>query len=230
MTLRTLDRVPLYDDRSLDHPVRELVTKRTPRTKSWAYVQLDQGKEGACTGFSATTQAAAYPKPWFGNPSTITDVTPINAIAHDVYKRAQFLDEYPGENYEGSSVLGATKAGQELGWWTGYKWALGPGPEAAAEDIILSLGWVGPVCMGTNWFKDMFRADANGYLHASGGVVGGHAYLLTKYSKLRDAVWTCNSWGGAGQGWISRADLIILLGDQGEACVPTGMQMPKANV
>jgi hypothetical protein len=84
--------------------------------------------------------------------------------------------------------------------------------------------------MGTNWFKDMFRADANGYLHASGGVAGGHAYLLTKYSKLRDAVWTCNSWGGAGQGWISRADLIILLGDQGEACVPTGMQVPKANV
>ena len=227
MTRRVLDRVALFDDRSLNHPARDLTFGRIAQTRSWAYVQLDQGKEGACAGFSATTEASANPKPWFGVPSLVKDSTPINAIAHEVYKRAQFLDEYPGENYEGSSVLGAAKAGVERGWWTGYKWALGPGATAAAQDVILSLSWVGPVMMGTDWYEGMFRADAKGYLRATGKVAGGHAYLLTKYSKKRDAVWTCNSWGGAGQGWITRADLITLLNAGGDACVPVGKQSPK---
>jgi hypothetical protein len=176
-------------------------------------------------------EAAAHPVPVFGKPYLyrlgIKQVEPINQVARDLYHRAKQLDEWAGEDYEGSSVLGAAKAGAEKGWWTEYRWALGPGAEAAAQDVILALGWHGPVMMGTYWYEGMWQADKDSYLHAEGNIAGGHAWLLTRYSKKRDAVWTPNSWGGQGQGWISRADLVKLLANDGEACIPVVRKSPK---
>lgn len=224
MTERVLDRKVHFDERSKNYPIRTLIRDKDPRSKTWAFVQLDQGQEGACTGFSTTMEAAASPVPVFGSPIKYkyfgASVEPINQVARDVYHRARQLDEWPGEDYEGSSVLGAVKAGAERGWWTEYRWALGPRAEAAAQDVILSLSWHGPVIMGTNWYEGMFNADVDGYLRVAGKVAGGHAWLLTRYSKKKDAVWTPNSWGGQGQGWITRDDLVKLLDADGEACIP----------
>ena len=183
-----------------------------------------------CTGFSATMEAAARPKPYFGDPNygtTVDKIPRINQLARMLYMRARQLDEWPGEDYEGSSVLGAAKAGQERGWWAEYRWALGPGPERAAQDVILALGYAGPVMMGTNWYEGMLRPRGEDWLAVAGNVVGGHAFLLTAYSKARDAVWTPNSWGGEGQGWISRADLVRLLAEEGEACLALQRKMPR---
>lgn len=225
-----LDRVPQFDDRSLGYPVRAMLREvglHHPRSYSWRHVQLDQGQEGACTGFGTTMEAAARPVPVFGDPvRNPPDVTSLNGIARAVYLRARELDEWPGEDYEGSSVLGAMKSCVEHGWFGEYRWALGPGPEAAAHDVILSIGYLGPVVMGTYWYEDMYEAvppDDGGddlFLDVSGEQVGGHCYLLTRYSLKLDAVWTPNSWGGAGQGWIRRADLVKLLDADGEACIP----------
>jgi hypothetical protein len=227
---RTFDRAVKFDERSKGFPVRALLPSKAPRSYTWRHLQLDQGTEGACTGFSATTEAAARPKPVFGDPripSTIAKTPQIEQIARQVYHRARQLDEWPGEDYEGSSVLGATKAGQELGWWTRYHWALGPGPEAAANDVIMSLGYRGPVMLGTNWYESMMVPRGDGYLAVAGRVAGGHAWLATAYSKTRDAIWTPNSWGGQGQGWIHRSDLVRLLAEDGEACIPDTRLMPK---
>lgn len=227
---RTFDRVVKFDERSKSYPIRTLVATKPLRSFSWKHLQLDQGSEGACTGFSATMEAAARPKPYFGNPdygTTVDKIPKINQLARMLYMRARQLDEWPGEDYEGSSVLGAAKAGQERGWWAEYRWALGPGPERAAQDVILALGYAGPVMMGTNWYEAMSRPRGNDALVVAGEVVGGHAYLLTRYSKSRDAVWTPNSWGGEGQGWISRADLVRLLAEEGEACLALNRKMPS---
>lgn len=223
------DREIKYDKKSLQYPIRELIGDKKLRSYSWRHIQLDQGTEGACTGFSATMEAAARPKPVFGNPILFPwarDPRPINDIARQVYYRARQLDEWAGENYEGSSVLGAVKAGQEKGWWGEYRWALGPGSQAAAQDIALALGYCGPVMMGSYWYEGMFE-PVNGYLNVTGNIAGGHAWLLTRYSLKRDAFWTPNSWGGAGQGWITRADLVKLLANDGEACIPVTRFLTK---
>ena len=222
-----LDRAVRYDPRSLDYPIRELVDGRVPRSFTWRTVTTDQGRQGACVGHGVTQEAAARPVPVFGDPvRNPPTVSLLNATALAVYQEAQRTDEYPGEAYSGTSVLAGVKVGQARGWWTGYRWALGPGPEAAAQDVILALGYQGPVIMGTGWREGMWQADADGYLRATGPVEGGHCYLLTRYSRARDAVWTGNSWNGSGAGWITRADLVSLLADNGEAVIPTGRKTP----
>ena len=69
MSDRVFDRQVKYDNKSVDFPVRAILPNKSPKSRSWAYIQLDQGQEGACTGFSATMEAAANPVPVFGIPS-----------------------------------------------------------------------------------------------------------------------------------------------------------------
>jgi hypothetical protein len=223
-----LDRLVRFDERSKAYPIRELIGDRKPRAYTWRTVTTDQGAQGACVGHGITQEAAARPKPRFGDPvKRPPNVVELNTVARSIYFAAQKIDpwpggEYPGASpqYAGSSVLAGVQVGQQRGWWDSYRWALGPGAEAAANDVILALGYAGPVILGTVWRSGMWRADSEGYLRATGQAEGGHCYLLTSYSKKRDAVWTGNSWGGAGQGWITRADLTSLLADDGEAVVP----------
>lgn len=223
---RVFDRRASFDPRSLDYGIRTLLAAKPARSYSWRHVQLDQGSEGACVGFSVAMEAAARPKPVFGDPCkksfTTADVLRLNKLASAVYHRAQEIDEWPGEDYEGTSVLAGMKAGREMGWWEQYRWALGPTAEAAADDVMRTVGRFGPVVMGTWWWSGMMAADADGFLHPTGRPLGGHAFLLTRYNAKRDAVWTPNSWGGWGQGWIKRADVVKLLAEDGEGSVPVG--------
>ena len=207
-----LNRVPFFDPRSKDFPIRTLVAGKRRRAYTWRHVQLDQGREGACTGFAVAMEAAARPVAVKG----ITD-----DVARQVYRRAKEIDEWPGEDYDGSSVLAAIKAGTERGWYTEYRWALGPGAEAAENDLALAVGYRGPAVLGTWWYEGMYSADEEGYLNVTGQRVGGHAWLVTSYSLKRDAYFTPNSWGGEGQGWIRRADMVRLLDESGEAAIPT---------
>lgn len=230
------DRIPQRDEESENYPVREIIRAegiRETRSYSWAYFQLNQRKEGACGGFGTTMEAAARPVPVFGDPARYAlDEKVITEVARQVYFDAQRIDPwaggaYPGAQpfYEGTSGLAAVKAGARRGWYDEYRWALGPGAEAAAHDVCLTLGYLGPVMIGSNWYEDMYDAVPGPmdemFLDVSGRAVGGHWYVLTRYSKKLDAVWTPNSWGGAGQGWIRRSDLIKLLAENGEACIPT---------
>ncbi len=223
---RTFDRRPFFDERSRAFPIRTLLADKPARSYSWRHVQLDQGSEGACVGHGVTMDAAARPKPFFGKVETLAsaDLAEIQGTAFDVYRSAQKIDEWPGEDYEGTSVLAGLKIGQTLGFWKEYRWALGPGPDHAANDVIQAVGYHGPVILGTSWHQGMSNPDDKGFLRPTGAVLGGHCYLVTRYSKPRDAVWTPNSWGGAGQGWISRHDLAELLAAQGEAAMPVMRQ------
>lgn len=209
---RRLDRVEQFDERSHNFPIKPLLSSLPKKRRGyhWGYYpQLDQGREGACTGFSRAMEAAARP----GVVSGITD-----AMARSVYYRARQLDPWAGEDYEGSSVLAAMKASTELGWYglePEYRWAFNE------DEMAMAVAYRGPVVVGTAWYEGMYNADKDGYLRPTGQVMGGHAYLVPKYSTKKDGYWIPNSWGGSGQGWIHREDMVTLLRDNGECCINT---------
>ena len=58
-----LDRVPQFDERSRQYPIRTILRVQRPRSFTWpCAVFLDQGQEGACTGFSTAHEIGAAPK------------------------------------------------------------------------------------------------------------------------------------------------------------------------
>ncbi len=190
---------------------------------------LDQGREGACVGFGCTAEYAASPVrgPLLRDIAGVTQKTPTevgNNLAQGIYRRAQQIDEWQGENYSGTSVLAGMKVGQERGWWSGYRWALNMAELRAAIEE-------GPVVIGIEWRSGMYRAPG-GILAVSGEVVGGHCILITGYTprhrklkvpayRLRNS-WS-EDWGINGSAWIAADDLDrILFQAGGEAAVPVG--------
>lgn len=215
---RVFDRLIEFDPRSLAFPIRTLVAEKPRRSYTWSVpVALDQGQEGACVGFGWAHELAARPK-------VVTGVT--NEFARSIYLRAQQLDEWDGEAYEGSSVLAGAKTVMERGYLKEYRWALGPGAAAAENDLALAVGYKGPAVMGTYWYEGMMAPDANGFLHPTGSIVGGHCYLVYSYSIKRNSYSVWNSWGTGHYGYISPADMITLLDNQGEACIPVIRSVP----
>lgn len=74
---------------------------------------LDQGKEGACTGYglAATVNFMLWTRAVADNKrASFLGVSP-----HMFYDLARFYDEWPGENYEGSSCRGAMKGWHKHG-------------------------------------------------------------------------------------------------------------------
>lgn len=203
-----LDRLVQFDERSRAYPIRAVVPKK-PRSYTWrCKTYLDQGSEGACVGFSWAHEIAARPK------ESIVQVD----TARKIYQRAQQIDEWPGEAYEGTSVIAGAKAAVELGAIKEYRWAFG------LEDLVLAIGYTGPVILGVNWYSGMFNTDEKGFIKPDGYLAGGHAILAngvnvkSRYVKLHNS-WGPH-WGKQGSAYITFDDLNRLLQEKGEACVP----------
>lgn len=208
---RRLDRLVQFDQRSRNFPVRALISAAVkPRSYTWSCdAWLDQGREGACVGFSISHEAASRPVVVRGITAT---------IAQRVYKRAQQIDEWEGEEYDGTSVLAGIKAAQERGWYGEYRWAFG------LNDLILAVGYKGPAVLGINWYEGMLEVGPKGIIRPTGDIAGGHAILCNGVSIKNRLFRLHNSWG---EGWgifgdcfISFDDMDRLLHEQGEACVP----------
>lgn len=214
-----LGRLVQFDERSRAFPVRALIEATRPRSFTWrpGPVVLDQGREGACVGFSIAHELAA-------RPSVIEGVTSATALA--LYRRAQRIDEWPGEAYDGTSVLAGMKAAVEAGFFEGYRWAFGE------ADLALAVGYKGPAVLGIPWYEGMFDPDDDGYLRPTGAVAGGHAILCHGIDVKRDRYKVHNSWGAGwgigGDAFISREDMRVLLAQQGEAAIPVGRRRPTA--
>jgi hypothetical protein len=216
-----LDRRVEFDPRSRNFPIRALLQPiLKPRSFSWACtVQLDQGSEGACVGFSIAQEAAA-------KPVVVPGIT--NDVALEVYRRAQVLDEYDDTPPEGgTSVLAGAKAATERGWYGGgYRWCFG------LDDLIVSVGHHGPAVLGVTWREGQMDTDASGFIHVTGDVAGGHAILCRgvnvkkKYFILRNS-WG-SGWGVNGDCYVSFDDTDKMLNDQGEAMVPVKRTKPHA--
>lgn len=223
---RTFDRVPQFDERSRSFRAVEGIEDLPFRNYTWQLkLWLDQGREGACVGFGIAHELAAIP--------VSVDIT--EADARWIYEEAKKIDVWPGEAYEGTSVLAGLKVAKTRGWIDEYRWAFG------LEDLIRSIGRKGPVILGLNWYTEMMRPDRNGFIHKKGIIEGGHCilgrgisvkyfmkgdkYSIANVDKKKGYAVLHNSWG---QSWgynglckISLEDLEALLYEQGECAVPT---------
>jgi hypothetical protein len=215
-----LDRVPEFDERSRDYPIRALVTEEAPlRSRGWyCPAWLDQGQEGACVGFSWTHELAAF-------PVVVKGVD--DEFARGIYKEAQKIDEWPGEDYSGTSVLAGAKTVQANGYLDEYRWGFG------VDDALRAIGYQGPVVVGIPWYESMFRPRPSGLLEVTPGGGGGHAILVrgvslkarlegepgpTPVVRLRNS-WG-RDWGLDGDCYIKVEDFDALLREQGDCCVP----------
>lgn len=219
-----LGRRPSFDERSRLYPVRAVLPARAPRSRVlWNRgEQLDQNPKPACTGFSAVTEALASPVR-VDLRRTEWSTWSAYDLAMMVYLEAQKIDEWPGEDYDGSSVIAAVKIMVRLGFYTGYRWGFG------GDDLRDTLLGHGPAPIGIPWRGDMFSPDSAGRIHATGQVEGGHAICANGYRPVpaqnHGDVHLQNTWGrwGVDGGcWIDEFELRGLLADDGEVCVPVG--------
>lgn len=223
MNQRTFDWRPNHDPQSRNYPIPTLATNRIrPTSLYWGNPNtiLDQGQEGACVGFAWTNKLLALP--------IKTQIPTPNNFARNIYQQAQKIDEWPGENYSGTSVLAAAKIVKNLGYISEYRWAF------TIEDILNALAHIGPVVLGIPWCSNMYKTTPQGQVTIGGTKVGGHAILATGYGPRTILInnqpietltirWR-NSWGPTyginGDAHITTTDLQQLLKDGGEACIP----------
>ena len=100
--------------RSLDpvFPRNDFITELLPAYVSGGLV-LDQGREGACTGFglAAVINYLQWARYTYGTlPGSFAPVSP-----RMLYELARRYDEWPGERYDGSSCRGALKGWHKHG-------------------------------------------------------------------------------------------------------------------
>lgn len=194
-------------------------------------IVLDQGEEGACVGFGWTAELLA--EPFTPNPQPPLDVA--QKTAQKYYKLAQKADEWPGENYSGTSVLAGARIMKQYGFIGEYRWCF------SVEDIRDAIIFEGPVVLGIPWYEEMYQTLDNGLVKVGGKKVGGHCILLTGYDpsmqigdhKYEVFRWR-NSWGKDyglnGSGFIRIEDLRDLIDRSGEACVPMQRTVPHFNI
>lgn len=239
---RVLDWRSYHDERSLDYPIRTLIGDKLPRRRRrmWrAHRQrLDQGTEGACVGFGWTAELQAEPKIVGGANGRIGRYT-AQQFAGRLYREAQQVDDWPGEDYEGTSVLAGAKALQDQGFIEGFRWAFN------IDDVIDAVIEVGPVVLGIPWFESMYDTRPSGLVDVDGRLVGGHCITVIGYDpslRLPKEGWTRrfevlrwrNSWGETygfkGDGFIKAEDLDRLLWGRygGEACIPVNRHIHPA--
>lgn len=134
-----------------------------------------------------------------------------------IYEQAQFVDEWPGEDYEGTSVRGGVKYLQSASFVKSYYWAFD------INTIVQYILTYGPMVVGTDWYTSMFYPDRTGMIRTTGRLAGGHAYVLngvdTIARKFRIKNSWGKSWGKGGMAYISFNDMAKLIANQGEACI-----------
>jgi hypothetical protein len=209
---RVLNWIPRFDTRSLDFRIADLApafSTKTPRNKSWTRQSfLDQGREGACTGFGLAHTIATTPRSY----------AMTNEMGQQFYYEARRRDEWPGEGYEGSSVLGAMSAGKAFGWLSAYWWA------TTLDEIISAVSFYGAMEIGVNWYTGMFEPTPDGFIRPTGRVEGGHALSLAavnipgRWFRL-DNSWGPD-WGVGGSARIYFHDLDRLRQERGEFALP----------
>lgn len=182
-----------------------------------------------------TSQCVAYS--WLhwieDGPTTHAPKAPQREAKHDVgallspsnvYDRARRVDEWPGENYEGTSVRAGAKVLQSEGLISEYRWTTDV--HVLAEAVLTT----SPVVVGTWWFEEMFYPTVDGMLQVSGADAGGHAYLVNGVSLKSELFRIKNSWGRewgmGGHAYITFDDMERLLRMDGEACL--AVEVPTA--
>ena len=184
---------------------------------------LDQGSEGACTGFGLATVANYL----LLRRRVVPDRVPVSPRM--LYEMARRYDEWPGENYSGSSARGAMKGWHKHGVTSEKEWpyALGKrGPHGLTaarasgalrrplgayfrvnhRDLIAmhaALAEVGVLYATATVHAGWSAVGKDGVIKPSERIEGGHAFAIVAYDAK--GFWIQNSWGtGWGQRGMAR--------------------------
>ena len=171
----------------------------------------DQGTTSQCVAYAFMHWLEDGPAK-HGGPAPMIDPAVL-------YHEAQQLDEWPGDDYDGTSVRGAAKALVARGLISDYWWA------TTVDEVIQTLLQLGPLVVGTNWYSSMMNVDARGFVRVGGSLAGGHGYKLDGVNIALEMFRIKNSWGRSwgvhGFAFISFADFERLLREDGEAAIAT---------
>jgi hypothetical protein len=180
--------------------------------REWEVPILDQGQEGACTGFGLATVANYLLRVRKVGRDT-TQVSP-----RMFYEMARRYDEWPGEAYSGSSARGAMKGWHKHGVCAESQWPYDANraggrltPTRATDAVNRPLGayyrvnHTDLVCMHSALAEvGVLYATARvhggwqnpgpgGRIERDDTIIGGHAFAIVAYD--REGFWVQNSWG-----------------------------------
>ena len=189
------------------------------------YVKLDQGFEGACVGFSIANDLLGSPvrvRPP-GYDAAKSKLTVANQFAQKLYEAARRMDEWAGENYDGTSVRAGMKAARAAGYIGEFRWIL------TASELQRTLDQEGPVIIGVNWYENQYdlTPGPDFTVRSGGALVGGHALCVNgryRSRRGRRQYRTRQSWGGdygaGGDVWWDADHLEhLIFEDDGEAAI-----------
>ena len=202
------------DPEDENYPIHALLAaagpEKLPDYRYWAgHMFLDQGSTSKCVEFAfhhwvqtgIIRPKGKYPYWVPGEP----------------YHEMQRVDEWPGEDYDGTSVRVGAKVLQSMGYLESYLWAWD------LNTVLNAVATVGPLVMGTNWYYDMFDPDNKGIVKVDGPLAGGHAWLIDGVNFKTGMIRAKNSWsrqwGRFGRFWMTFEDLETLIEEDGEACL-----------
>lgn len=192
--------------------------------QSYGVPVLDQGSEGACTGY-ALASVAGY---LLRRRKVVPDSTLVSARMF--YEMAKRYDEWPGEDYSGSSARGAMKGWHKHGVCSAELWnnklelqdsmltyqraadaarrPLGAYFRVNHKELVSmhsALAEVG-ILFVTAWTHPLWLSpDENGCIpyEKDLSIIGGHAFAIVAYDER--GFWIQNSWGtGWGKGGFAR--------------------------
>ena len=181
------------------------------RNPSEAGQVLDQGQEGACVGFAIAASVNRLRRARQSDAELVS--------ARMLYEMARKFDEWPGEDYSGSSIRGGVRGFWHNGVCLEAHWPydsanrhgdLTVERSMKARDISLgayyrlrrdltdyhaALNETGVICASAHVHDGWMRARG-GRIERNGGRIGGHAFAIVGYDA--DGFWVQNSWG---TGW-----------------------------
>ena len=206
-----LGRQKVHDERSRAYALGAAVdrsTWRDRRIRLYEPIPNPNQWVGACTGVAKCSQLNAVGNRRKGRVLNMLD-------AERLYSRSTEIDPWVGTwppDDTGSSALASCKAAAEFGLATReYRWLFG-----GADEVVQAVMEGKVISVGTWWHFDMFNRDFP-LLHVSGGVAGGHQYVIRGYNKDNDWVLGRCWWGEYQDFWLRREDLDMLLRDGGDA-------------
>lgn len=190
---------------------------------------LDQGAEGACTGFGLAT-VANYLLLRRKLPPNMTPVS-----ARMIYEMAKRYDEWPGEDYQGSSARGAIKGWHKHGICSEEAWRYGVNyvdghlnKERLTDAVRRPLGayyrvnhkdlvsmhsalaetgiLYATATVHSGWRTVKFKKD--GVIPLETQIIGGHAFAIVAYDER--GFWIQNSWG---KNWAAEGFALVSYDD-----------------
>jgi len=206
-----------FRDRMFEATLIEVPTERPLANFLKAGVPiLDQGQEGACTGFGLATVIHYLLR----TRRVVPDRGEVSPWM--LYEMARRYDEWPGERYEGSSARGAMKGWHKHGvcskaHWTNedrqperyrvryveaFRRPLGAYLRVNHKDVVAmhsAISEVGVLYATATVHDGWDHVEADGaiqYDPEKSMITGGHAFAIVAYD--RDGFWIQNSWG---KGW-----------------------------